>query len=97
MKPKIEFQSLSKCPRVKEMASNISCALSQLDFEIEYAEKKLDEDGQDGKGFGCPSLIVNGRDLMGKVKCEIKGPLCRVYPNGIPTVDDIKKFIIYSL
>jgi hypothetical protein len=93
---KIEFQYVSKCPRVKEMTSNIKTAISQLDFELEYVENVLDEEHKDGRGFGCPSLVVNGRDLMGKVKCEIDGPLCRVYPKGIPTAEEIKKFIVYS-
>ncbi|MBK7105007.1 MAG: DUF2703 domain-containing protein [Ignavibacteriae bacterium] len=90
----VEFQYVSKCPRVKEMASNIKTAISQLDFELEYVENVLDEEHMNVKGFGCPSLLVNGRDLMGKVKCEIEGPLCRVYPKGMPSADEIKKFII---
>lgn len=92
----IEFHYVVKCPKVNEMAVNIKNAISQLDFEVEYIEKNLNAEYIDGKTFGCPSLLVNGRDLIGKVKCEIDGPLCRVYPNGIPFSKEIKKFIAYS-
>jgi hypothetical protein len=96
MKLKVEFQYVNKCPIVGEMAVNIKSAVSELDFEIEFVEIILDGEDKNIKSFGCPSLLVNGRDLMGKVKCQIDGPFCRVYPKGMPTVEEIKNFIIYS-
>lgn len=93
---KVEFQYVNKCPKVSEMAANIKDAITELDFEIEYVEKILDGEDKNNKSYGCPSLLVNGRDLIGKIKCEIEGPLCRVYPKGLPTAEEIKKFIIYN-
>lgn len=92
----IEFQYVSKCPIVKKMEANIKKALSEFEFDADYIEKILVNTEEEVKTRGCPTLLVNGRDLIGMVECNAKRSYCRSYSNGIPTVEEIKTFILYN-
>ncbi len=94
---KIEFQYVSKCPIVKEMEANIKTALSEIEYDTEYFEKILVNTEEDIKTRGSHTLLVNGRDLIGKVECGAKHTFCRSYNDGIPTVEEIKKFMQLNL
>lgn len=96
MKVKIEFYFAKNCPRVNEMLNNIEESISAIDFEVEYIKNIIDENNEGSFGLGCPTLLVNGRDLVGKMKCDGSHLYCRTYPLGIPSVEEIKKFIINS-
>jgi len=93
---KVEFQYVNKCPRVKEMAKNIDVAFAQIDFEVEFIENVINDNNNFIEGLVCPTLLIDGRDLVGKLKCDQNKPYCRNYINGITTAEEIKKFIEYS-
>lgn len=92
----LEFQYVAKCPIVEEMAQNINRALAQLNFEVKFSEKVLIEYSDKIESRGCPTLLVNGRDLQGVVKCDMSKPFCRIYKDGIPSVEQIKNFINWN-
>lgn len=96
MKVKIEFYYVNNCPRVNEMSENIESSISKLDFEVEYITQEIDDKSKDDFEYGCPTLLVNGRDLIGKIKCDMKDSFCRTYPQGIPSEEVIRNFIINS-
>ena len=91
---KIEVQFLSECPSVNEMIKNVDTAISKLDFKVEFIKTEIDKNQDSEKHRGCPTLLVDGRDYEGKVKYEKCKPFCREYRNGIPTVEEIKTFIL---
>lgn len=90
---KVEFQFVSKCPIVKEMERNLKSAISDYEFKLDYSERILVNDDKTQKTRGCPTLLVIGRDLIGAVECNVKKAFCRTYNNGIPTVEELKRFI----
>lgn len=96
MKVKIEFYYVNNCPRVNEMSENIIKSISKLDFEVEYIKHAIDDKFKDDFEYGCPTLLVNGRDLIGKMKCDRLDSYCRIYPQGIPSEEVIMNFIINS-
>lgn len=93
---KVEFCYVSNCPVVTQMRSNIKEAVSGLDFEVNYSEKILDKQKAIESSRGCPTLLVNGRDLVGIVKCKEDSSFCRNYQSGIPTAEEIKNFINWN-
>jgi hypothetical protein len=91
---RVEVQYLSECPLVNEMIENVDTAISKLDFKVEFIQTEIDKNQDSEKLRGCPTLLVDGRDYEGKVKYEKCKPFCRDYKNGIPTVEEIKIFIL---
>ena len=91
---RVEVQYLSECPLVNEMIENVDTAISKLDFKVEFIQTEIDKNQDSEKLRGCPTLLVDGRDYEGKVKYEKCKPFCRDYKNGIPTVEEIKTFIL---
>ncbi len=90
----VEVQYVSDCPIAIEMVDNVKSAISKLDFEVDFIQSKIDHGSDSEKYRGCPTLLVDGRDYEGKVKYEKCKPFCREYRNGIPTVEEIKTFIL---
>ena len=89
----VEVQYLEECPVAKEMMENVKSAIIMLDFEVEFIKTKINHDHDSDKSRGCPTLLVNGRDYEGKIKFDKNKPFCREYRNGLPSIDEIKKFI----
>jgi hypothetical protein len=90
----IEVQYLSECPLVNELLKNVNAAISKLDFKVDYLKTEIDKNEDPEIFRGCPTLLVDGRDYVGKVKYEKCKPFCREYKNVIPTVEEIKTFIL---
>ena len=91
---KVEIHFFANCHLASELIKNTKAAISLLTIEIEYLETML-EHGQENDNFrGCPSLLVNGRDFEGKITIDKSKSNCRVYKKGIPTVEEIKNFIM---
>lgn len=90
----IEVQHLFECPLVNEFLKNVNEAISKLDFKVDFRKTEIDKNEYPEKFRGCPTLLVDGRDYEGKVKYEKCKPFCREYRNGIPTVEEIKSFVL---
>jgi len=93
---KVEVQFVSKCPLAAEMISNVKTAISKLDFDVDYVETAFNNGDEKENIRGCPTLLVDGRDYEGKIKFDKKKPFCREYRNGLPTAEEIQKFIMYN-
>ena len=82
---KIEFIYFTGCPNVPVARQRLALALSLAEQPEEWVEWNLrDPDSPERvKGFGSPTILVNGRDVA-----SAQGPsapdVCRVYrhPNG---------------
>ena len=90
----VEVQYISICPIVNEMIANANSAISQLDFEVNFIKTQLARDLDIEKYKGCPTILVEGRDYEGKIKYENGKPFCRQYRNGVPSVEQLKTFIL---
>ena len=89
----LEVQHTNSCSLVDKMILNTKQAIKELGFHVKYKETIINDNLSDMNFRGCPTLLVNGRDYEGKLKRKDDRHICRNYPNGIPTVSQIKQFI----
>ena len=68
-----------------------------LGFEdiVEYNELLVEtnELAEKVKFRGSPTVLINGKDIEGREEPESSALNCRVYENGLPTVEEIKNKI----
>ncbi|MCH9029064.1 MAG: DUF2703 domain-containing protein, partial [Bacteroidetes bacterium] len=43
---------------------------------------------------GSPTVLINGEDIEGRKEPESASLNCRVYENGLPSIDEIKEKIL---
>ncbi len=92
-KIKIEYQYFEDCPNHKKLHQNLLEAIKGIEDKIEI-KYILVENSETAKriGFrGSPTMLINGEDFEGMPPQEEPSLSCRVYKNGIPTTEDIKK------
>ncbi len=89
-KMEIQFLAFSGCPLAAPAKKNLETALSDCGMsdyeEIDILDPEVSEDM---RGWGSPTILVNGRDVSGIPKGNSIS--CRVYPNpdGVPDVQTI--------
>ncbi|MGK9477998.1 DUF2703 domain-containing protein [Melioribacter sp. OK-6-Me] len=95
-KIKIEFQYFEHCPNHKTMRQNIIEAIKGIEDNIEFIEIKVeDEDTARRVSFrGSPTVLINGKDLIGMPPPDDPKLSCRFYPGGIPSSEKIRKMIL---
>ncbi len=94
-KIKIEVQHFHGCPNGPAMIANVKEAIAEFDGGVVYSELLVDSNEIAGRiGFrGSPTLIINGEDFEGSPAPERPALNCRIYPNGVPSPDDIRSKI----
>lgn len=99
MNPKIETITLlyfDGCPSWKDVLANLREVLNEfgLTVEIELIKIESNEQAQEQKFLGSPSICVNGEDLWPEDR-QTYTMSCRVYQtpsgfSGVPTSEMIK-------
>lgn len=94
MNIKIVIQHFIGCPNSPILIKRVKEAIKGFDF-IEYRELIIDsnEKAEELKFRGSPTLLINGKDFENLPEPESPALACRYYPNGLPTVDQIKSKI----
>jgi len=88
--PKIQLLVFDGCPLAEPARNALKAALASLgiyDFEeVNILDVATPEEL---RGWGSPTILVDGEDVMGNVKGEGIG--CRVYagPGGVPAPETI--------
>jgi len=88
--PKIQLLVFHGCPLAEAARDSLSAALASLgtrDFEeIDILDEAAPAEL---RGWGSPTILVNGEDVTGNAKGEGVG--CRVYdgPGGVPAPEYI--------
>lgn len=89
----IQVVGFDGCPMVPPTQSNLARALQALALHaaVEFVDQDHLPEGDERQRWQCPTLLVNGRDLFGLEGPSATGdePLCRVYPNCVPTEAEI--------
>lgn len=86
----IQFLAFNGCPLAAPAKKNLETALADCGMsdyeEIDILDPKVPEDM---RGWGSPTILVNGCDVSGIPKGNSVS--CRVYPNseGVPDVQSI--------
>ena len=88
----IQIQHFHSCPDSPEMIRRVKEAISGIEDEVDYQEVLI-ETNELAKKInvrGSPTLLINGKDFEGREEPESASLNCRVYENGLPSIEDIK-------
>jgi protein-disulfide isomerase len=87
----IEIQHFHGCPNSPILIERVREAIMDFD-NINYKEVLVDsnEKAEDLKFRGSPTLLINGKDFENEPEPDNPALACRYYPNGLPTVEEIK-------
>ncbi len=94
-KIKIEIQHFRGCPNSPEMIHRVKEAIKGSEEKIEYNEVLVESNelAEKLKFRGSPTVLINGEDIERREEPESAALNCRVYENGLPTVEEIKNKI----
>ena len=94
-KIKIDIQYFHGCPNSAEMIHRVKEAIKGSEEKIEYNEVLVESNelAQKLKFRGSPTILINGEDFEGKEDPKSVALNCRVYENGLPEVEEIRKRI----
>ncbi len=98
-KVEIIIQHFHGCPNGPKMIENVKTAMKGIEDNINFSEQIIDKP-ELAKEFifrGSPTLLVNGEDIEGMKAPENPDLSCRLYPNGLPSVEKIRKRIEENL
>src|SRR5947209_2648021 len=92
---RIELLMFDGCPNSPIMKANLLAAMHALHITTRPTVVDILKlpAGDVRKGYGAPSVLVNGKDLFGhkKPKPSEALPSCRLYHGGVPTAAEIEK------
>lgn len=74
-------------------------AIKGSEEKIEYNEVLVESNelAEKLKFRGSPTVLINGEDIEGREAPESASLNCRVYENGLPAVEEIRKRIFDNL
>jgi hypothetical protein len=92
---RVEMLYFEGCPNTQTMRERLREAVGRLGDGVASVEVDLESLPMDDarRGYGSPTVLVNGRDLMGMAKPEATELSCRIYPEGVPSSDAIAAMI----
>ena len=95
-KIKIEVQYFNGCPNSPEMIHRVKEAIKGSEEKIEYNEVLVESNelAEEIKFRGSPTVLIDGEDFEGREEPESASLNCRVYENGLPSTDEIRKKIL---
>ena len=95
-KLKIEIQHFRGCPNSPEMIHRVKEAIKGSEEQIEYNEVLVESNdlAEKLKFRGSPTVLINGEDIEGREEPESASLNCRVYENGLPSIDEIREKIL---
>jgi len=93
---KIELIYFNGCPNINLARENIKKALADIGDKIKWDEwEQSDPNAPDYiRQYGSPTILVNGKDVVGSPSDTCSANSCRLYENGsAPSIDIIKSAI----
>jgi len=100
---KIELIYARDCPNVNAARANLVRALSATRLPVRWTEwdRLSPETPSYVRGFGSPTVLVDGRDVGGISETEAAGACCRIYRSsksgltGAPSTDLIARALLH--
>jgi hypothetical protein len=97
--PKVDFIYDEDCPQVEPARQQLRKALESCQLPLNWTEYKIGDTHMPdyGKGYGSPTILINGKDLVGLTPTSDK--TCRLYLNngaencGVPSTGQIISFL----
>ncbi|MEE2908105.1 MAG: hypothetical protein VX527_09785 [Planctomycetota bacterium] len=95
---KIQLLGFEGCPGAEVFMERIEVAVEQgqLLAEIEYVDLNTLSLNDPRRGWGSPTILVDGSDLYGQHLSATTGMNCRLYPDGWPTSDQLTGELLAS-
>ena len=84
----IEYLGFEGCPNTPQLRQRLRIALPDATI-IDVDLMKLSS-GDPQLGWGAPTILVNGADLLGVQPSKNGSASCRNWSAGLPEVDDIR-------
>lgn len=96
IKVKIEVQHFDGCPNSAEMIARVKGAIKEFVNQIDYKEILVEtqKEAMRVNFRGSPTVLINGVDLENMPEPTNAYLACRYYKNGLPSIEEIKNFII---
>lgn len=87
---KVQLLSFRGCPNVEPARAALRQALAaeSIDVPIEELDVEAPDAPQWARGWGSPTILIDGKDVAGLERAE--GSACRLYVDGAPTVEAIR-------
>ena len=89
--PPVELLGFPSCPNTPTIRKSLEAALASLGSDAKIVDVNLEGLPRNDRRrrWGAPTILVNGRDLMGLPPSAGHFLSCRVYPDGLPTAVEI--------
>jgi hypothetical protein len=75
------------CPLTPPVRQNLAIAVATLRMSLEEVDLATLPPGDPLLHYGSPTVLVNGRDVLGLPPSPDAGLACRPYPEGLPTAE----------
>lgn len=98
-KIKIDIQYFNGCPNSSEMIHRVKEAIKGSEEKIELNEVLVENNelAEKLKFRGSPTVLISGEDIEGREEPESASINCRVYENGLPSVEEIREKILSNI
>lgn len=94
-KTQVEIQYFKGCPNSNKLIERVKAAIQEFDSKIVYFETLVEDNiiAEKVKFRGSPTLLIDGKDFENLSEPVHSNLACRFYPNGLPTIQEIKNSI----
>ncbi len=87
--PSIEFLYFDGCPNTPQLREYLEAALEQSNDSFTAIDLTQLPDTDIRRGYGSPTILVNGHDLFDIPEPTSSNMSCRTYPSGLPNTQTL--------
>ncbi|MCR9076496.1 MAG: hypothetical protein NXI07_10705 [bacterium] len=85
----IEFLAFDGCPNTPAMRESLTAAIEETGGSFSEIDLATLDDNDLRRGYGSPTILVDGHDLFKLPKPNSPTMSCRIYPGGLPDTDTL--------
>ena len=92
---RVEMLYFEGCPTTESMRARLHDAMPDAGGGFVFVEVDLESLSPDDarRGYGSPTVLVDGHDMLGMPSPEATELSCRLYPDGVPSSVEIAELI----
>tara|TARA_R110002111_G_scaffold131697_1_gene196868 strand:- start:1193 stop:1582 length:390 start_codon:yes stop_codon:yes gene_type:complete len=85
----IELLYFDGCPNTPPFLESLSAATTKINTSFVSVDLMALPESDIRRGYGSPTILVNGHDLFDMPKPKSPTMSCRIYPGGLPNTDSL--------